>query len=585
MRSPVFGLGLLVMAGLTACGSSLRGPGTGTGGRGGQSSTGSAGVVGSGGIVGAAGAGGPGGVVGSGGASGSSGPPNVCLPGIPATTQVRRMLNREYDAVVRDLLGVTTIGAAAQPPSNSLYPDFDGAMVPDAWRLYKDVGTAIAKAVMADPTQKARFIGCDPATSGCLAATIKSFGRKAFRRPLTDVEVARYVAIGEGDSIGTPDDVAEATLLAFLISPPFLMVPELNTTPGPAATSFQLSNYEVAARLSFLLWGSIPDDVLSTAADNNQLQTKEQILSQAQRMIAIRDKAAPQVSAFHRHWAQMDSGGSHWFNGDHDTTKFPLYAPAAKTTYAAELDSFFAEVAFTNGSYKDLLLSNVGFVNKDNAATYGLSNSGTALTKVQLDPVQRPGFLTRAGFLSSYSHYDMTAPILRGAFISLYMIGLDPGPPPPGAFMITPPAGQYLTNRERTEALVNQSASCMGCHTTLIDPPGFVLENYDAIGAWQTIDKLGAGPINPVADVNFGDGKVKTIHNAQELMQELAQTPKGRQMYAQSLVSYGYGRDPNAQDQCVADQIGSKLGDGYAILNAFTDLTQADSFRLRVRAP
>ena len=86
MRSPLFGLGLLVTAGLTACGSSLGGPGTGTGGRGGQSSTGSAGVVGSGGIVGAAGAGGSGGVVGSGGASGSSGPPNVCVPGIPATT-------------------------------------------------------------------------------------------------------------------------------------------------------------------------------------------------------------------------------------------------------------------------------------------------------------------------------------------------------------------------------------------------------------------------------------------------------------------------------------------------------------------
>ena len=208
--------------------------------------------------------------------------------------------------MVRDLLGVTTVGTAAQPPSNSLYPDSDGPMLPDAWRLYKDVGAAIAKAVMADATQKARFIGCDPATSGCLTATIKSFGRKAFRRPLTDVEVARYVAIGEGDSIGTPDDVAEATLLAFLISPPFLMVPEFNTTPGPSASSLQLSSYEVAARLSFLLWGSIPDDVLSTAADGNQLQTKEQILSQAQRMIAMRDKAAPQVSAFHRHWAQMD---------------------------------------------------------------------------------------------------------------------------------------------------------------------------------------------------------------------------------------------------------------------------------------
>jgi hypothetical protein len=302
-------------------------------------------------------------------------------------------------------------------------------------------------------------------------------------------------------------------------------------------------------------------------------------------MIAMRDKAAPQVSAFHRHWVQMDSGSSHWFNNDHDTTKFPLYSPAATTTYAAELDSFFAEIAFTNGSYKDLLLSNVGFVNKDNAAIYGLSNSGTALTKVALDPVQRPGFLTRAGFFSSYAHDDSTAPILRGAFITKYITGVDPGPPPPSTSMIQPPPGSYLTNRERTEALVNQSASCMGCHTNVINPPGFVLENYDAIGAWQTIDKLGLGTINPVADVNFGNGNTKTIHNAQELMQELAQTPKGRYMYAQSLVSYGYRRDPNPNDQCVTDQIESKLRDGYAILNAFTDLTQADSFRLRVRAP
>ena len=186
-------------------------------------------------------------------------------------------------------------------------------MLPDAWRLYKDVGAAIAKAVMADATQKPKFIGCDPATSGCLTATIKSFGRKAFRRPLTDVEVARYLAIGQrATRLERPTTSPRRRCSPSCISPPFLMVPEFNKTPGPSAPSLQLSSYEVAARLSFLLWGSIPDDVLSTAADGNQLQTKEQILSQAQRMIAMRDKAAPQVSAFHRHWAQMDSGSSHW---------------------------------------------------------------------------------------------------------------------------------------------------------------------------------------------------------------------------------------------------------------------------------
>ncbi len=106
----------------------------------------------------------------------------------------------------------------------------------------------------------------------------------------------------------------------------------------------------------------------------------------------------------------MDNGSGHWWSGEHDVTKYPLYSPAAKTTYAAELDNFFAEIVFTNGSYKDLFLSHVGFVNKDNAAIYGLSNSGTALTKVELDPVQRPGFLTRVGFLSSYSHFADDGP-------------------------------------------------------------------------------------------------------------------------------------------------------------------------------
>ncbi|HXU02208.1 MAG TPA: DUF1588 domain-containing protein, partial [Polyangia bacterium] len=320
------------------------------------------------------------------------------------------------------------------------------------------------------------------------------------------------------------------------------------------------------------------------AADNNALLTKDQILAHAQRMLAMRDKAAPQVSAFHRYWTRMDDSSTGWFNIDHDTAKFPLYSPAAKPSFAAELDSFFAEIVFTNGSYKDLLLSSVAFVNKDNAAIYGLSNSGTALTKVQLDPVQRPGFLTRAGFLSSFAHYATTAPVLRGAYITRYLIGVDPGPPLPDS-QIPPPPDNYPTNRTFTEAVTQQQASaCAACHTNLINPPGFVLENYDAIGKWQTVDPLG-GTIDPVADVSFGDGRVREIHNAQELMQEIARAPKGLAIYAQSMVAYGYGREPNTNDRCVADQLGAKLSnDGYTILSLLADLTQADSFRLRVRA-
>ena len=398
--------------------------------------------------------------------------------------------------------------------------------------------------------------------------------------------MTRFQALGQGTPAGTPAEVAEATLLAFLVSPSFLLLPELSTTPDPSGMGIQLSSYEVATRLSFLLWGSVPDATLSTAADNNQLQTKDQILAQAQRMTAVRAKTAPLVSSFHDHWVQMDNSGQHWWKIDHDAAKFPLYSAAAKPSFQSELDNFFAEVAFTNGSFKDLFLSNVGFVNKDNAAIYGLDPAqyGTSLTKVQLDSTQRPGFMTRVGFLSSYSHFTETAPILRGAFITVFMVGVDPGPPLAGATMIQPPPGDYKTNREKVDALAHTASSCMGCHLTIINPSGYVLENFDAIGKWQTVDQLG-GPIDATATVNFGNGNTQQITSVLQLMQQIAQVPKAKQTYAQYWVSYAYGRDPNPNDQCVADQLVTKLSqDGYPILNVLADLTQADSFRLRVRA-
>jgi hypothetical protein len=177
------------------------GSGTGTGnstgtGTGNSTGTGTGNSTGTGNGTGTGGSG-----TGTGGAAGTTPNPTItCSPGIPATTRLRRRLNWQYDATVRDLLGVTTVtnGSNSGPPSSMLYADFDGPMVPDAWRLYQDTGAAIAKAVMANTTQKANFISCDPAASGCLQTTIQNFGKKAFRRPLTTDEVSRFMALGSG---------------------------------------------------------------------------------------------------------------------------------------------------------------------------------------------------------------------------------------------------------------------------------------------------------------------------------------------------------------------------------------------------
>ena len=515
---------------------------------------------------------------------GGGGPPDICAPGIPGTSQIPRLLNRQYEAVVRDLLGVTGIGSDNKTASQLLVADSDGPMTPDAWRIYQDVGGQIAHAVMTGPN-KSRFIGCDAAAAGCLEQTIRTFGRKAFRRPLTDPEVARFQKLSQTTPPGTPDEVAETTLFAFLVSPSFILLPELTTTQDPKGQGLQLSGHEVATRLSFLLWGSVPDDALNAAADADQLQTKDQILTQAQRMIAVRDKTGPLVASFHRDWVQMNNGNAHWWKVDHDTKTYPLYSADAKPSWQAELDAFFEDVAFGGGSFKDLLLSNVAFVNKDNAAIYGLDPAkyGAELTRVELDAAQRPGFMTRAGFLSSYAGYNATSPILRGAFISVYMLGVNPGAPIPGATMMTV-QGDFKTQRAYVEALT-KPAQCAGCHA-IINPLGFTLESYDGIGKWQTVDPRGGAIDASVtsATVNFGGGKTKDVSSPSQLMQEITQTPKAAQLYAQAWVSYAFGRAPNANDQCVVDQLNAKLSQGgYSILNLLADLTQADSFRLRVR--
>jgi hypothetical protein len=451
------------------------------------------------------------------------------------------------------------------------------------WKAYQDAAGLIASEVMAG-SNRSKFITCDPAATNCLKNTITTFGRKAFRRPLTTAEVTRFQKLSQTQPAGTPEQVAETTLMAFLVSPSFLQVNELNTEKEGQA--FKLSSYEVATRLAMMIWGSIPDDTLNKAADSNALTTKEQILTQAKRMFAVRDKAGPQVAAFHRHYLALDDQAGHWFKVRPDPALYPSYTPAADAAEKAELDLFFEEVAYSGGSFGDLFLSNVTYVNRDTAALYGLDPSkyGADMQKVELDKAQRPGFLTRLGFLSSHAHSDSTSPILRGAFIAKNVIGTDQElVPDPNAFNTPPPQGTFTTQRDYVDALTNGPA-CQGCHHVFVNPPGFVLESFDAAGSWQTKDPLG-GNINATADVVFGS-ETKTISSPLQLMQEIANRDFTRRSYTEKIVAAATGRFPNANDACVVDQLSLNLtADGYSILQLLSDITQADSFRLRQRDP
>jgi hypothetical protein len=496
---------------------------------------------------------------------------------------VRRLKNREYDNIVRDLLGVTTLaGANNAPPSSMLNTDSDGPMNSLMFDAYMKTAAMIASEVMKG-TNRSKFISCTPSTSGCLKTTITNFGRKAFRRPLTTDEVSRFEALGQTDPKGTPDQVAETTLNAFLVSPSFLQVNEVND--AKEGSYFKLSAYEVATRLALMIWGSVPDDELNKAADSGALATKDDILKQAKRMFAVRDKAGPQVAEFHRHYLALDDDAGHWFKVRPSSDKFPLYSADADPAMKNEMDLFFQEVAYSGGKFADLFLSTTGFVNKYTAPLYGLSaaNYGTDMKKVDLNKDQRPGFLTRLAFLSSHTHAENTSPILRGAFIAKNIIGTDQElVPDPNALKTPPPQGTFSTERDYITALTS-GAACKGCHHVYVNPPGFVMESFDAAGSWQTKDPRG-GTINATADVVFGS-EAKTISSPLQLMQEIANRDFTRRGYTEKIVSAATGRFPNANDACLVDQLSGQLTkDGYTILTLLADITQADSFRVRQRA-
>src|SRR5690606_37701806 len=164
----------------------------------------------------------------------------------------------------------------------------------------------------------------------------------------------------------------------------------------------------------------------------------------------------------------------------------------------------------------------------------------------ELDPQERPGFLTRAAFLSSFSRYTKTSRILRGAYIGRKRLGAPTVPAAVGV-PTEPPAGNYTSRRHEVEVLTPPD-DCKGCHATTINPPGFVIEKYDAMGRVQVKDPLG-GDINTVADVMIGD-QIKTINNPFELMTEIANGAPGQTRYAQSWVEYATGRSPNGNDHC-----------------------------------
>lgn len=548
---------------LLGCQGNLEGPGRG--------STPGLGASGGPGLGGGGAAAGPG--------TGAQGNPNVCVPGVPGTSQLPRLTRVQYDNTIRDLLGLTT------QPSTMLAPDTLGSVDQRAWDGYKLAAETLSAAALSDATARTKAIPCTPSGDGaaCAHQLVTDFGARAFRRPLTPEEVTRFEGLFTNRAQLTPsgsfDEAAQLIIEGLLKSPSFLMRAE--TTETAEGAYFALSGYEIASRLSYLLWSSMPDDALFAAARDGQLGSAEAILAQAQRMLAD-PKAHAMVSAFHADYAHLGPG-TRWQGYSRDPALYPSFSEALIPTLSQETERLFDHIVFTkNGTFQDLLTTSTAFVNASLAPLYGLDASkyGADLTTVELDPAARPGVFTRAGFLAANSLFNRPSAILRGAFIQKQVLCREIGAPPPGAESTPQPTEGLSTNRARTDAQT-AGAACATCHHTLINPTGFALEGFDAIGAFQTAEKDTGAAIDTKATVAIGEANVN-VTGAAELMQAIAKSPEAQRCYAQKWVQYAYQRPSNSADACTVDNMATKLTKGgYTVANLITDLTQSQAFRYR----
>ncbi|MDQ3032991.1 MAG: DUF1592 domain-containing protein [Myxococcota bacterium] len=509
---------------------------------------------------------------------------NSCVELPSPSSRFPRLSHAQYENTVRDLLrldapsGVTStyLGDATSTTfdnnGNELY-------VGEAlWGDYQRGAETLAEQVTTDPAALARIV--PDGASGDARLFVEGFGLRAHRRPLTSAEIDAYVAIFARAAVAYPEMDAFAggarmVLEAILQSPHFLYRVELSSDAGGGA-SIPLNSYEMASRLSYALWDTMPDDELFAAAAADQLVSLEGVRPQAARMLES-DKAEDTVASFHYQLLDMHK----YADVTRSTMLFPEFTDALRQSMVDETQSFVHHVVFAeDGGFERLLTAPYTFVDADLAAVYGLEGTyDESMERVELDPAQRAGILTQIGYLAANASSTDPDAIHRGVFVN-HRILCAPLPPPP---MIVPPLpaddSGMLTMRQRIDLHTGPGTCGAGCHSTMINPIGFAFEHYDALGRWRDEDRGIA--VDAASEYVFGAATVEYA-DAVELAGVVAEQPMAHSCYVRHWLEYAYGRAPSRRDAQLIARIGAaSLAENLSVREILVELVISDAFRTR----
>ncbi len=499
----------------------------------------------------------------------------------PGKSPIRRMTRFEYNNTVRDLLGDDTMPASSFAPEEEAMGFNNQATALGVTELLAEQFLQASEDVAGRAAQHMdTLLPCKPAEIGeeaCARQFITTFGKRAYRRPLEASETDKLFSLYQwGRNKYDFSNGIQLVIQATLQSPWFLYRVEFGMPDPTEGNIVELNPYEIASRLSFLIWGSMPDDELFRAADANELSTTEQIASQARRMLDD-PRARPAIANFHEQWLGL--GTLETINKDQST--YPEYTPSLRALWKEETLAYLDHVIFDEGGdVKRMFTAPYSMMNAELASFYGVDNGPKtdAFERVDLDPQKHAGFITQASVLAFNAKPDQSSPVHRGKFVRERLLCQLLPPPPNNAVIVAPNVDPNSTTRERFSEHSTNPA-CSVCHK-LMDPIGFGFEHYDGIGRWRDTDQGFA--IDSSGEIQGSRDADGTFDGAADLAVKLGESEQVRQCVATQWFRFGYGRAEQEEDQCAMNQLQDAFkAAGYNVKELIVALTQTDAFRYR----
>ncbi len=503
----------------------------------------------------------------------------------PGRVTIRRLNKAEYNNTIRDLIGLD-LQLANDFPADDVGDGFDNigdvlSIPPVLLEKYLAAAESIAVQVFKDPEARKRVLVHTPPSDDKRVETarrnVNEFAAKAFRRPITPDEEDRLFALMKfaWDQNSSEDEILQTVVTAILSNPRFLFRIEQDPKADDEDGIRELDNFELASRLSYFLWSSMPDQELFDLARQGDLTKPDVVNSQIRRMLAD-PKSRALVDNFAGQWLQLRDVS----RLEPDREKFPTFDDELQAAMRGETELFFEHMIREDRSVMEFLNADYTFVNERLAKHYGIDNvQGAEFQRVAMQAGRR-GVLTHAGILMLTSNPTRTSPVKRGKWI-LDNILAEPPPPPPANVPELDDDGETLGSLREQMEQHRANPACAVCHSKM-DAIGFGLENFDAIGSWRDLD--GRFPIDASGSLP-GDRKFQGSADLIEILAEDKRVEFCRCL-ASKMLTYAIGRGLTSYDRCAVNEIVNALETSeYRFSALVTAVVTSDPFTMREARP